>query len=146
MNRIRVTGRWSAVCRQVRDPLWFLARQWQLGEFAGEDAGSPVQATMSVQSRPLTGYAPNGSGAPTEDFDRALALEAHVEQVPVVLNVRGSAQLGRRVENAIRASLPPAAADLAMPQLFEESLPGEVVGGDLFGVGAFDGDPGIEGL
>ena len=22
---------------QVRDPLWFLARQWQVGEFAGEE-------------------------------------------------------------------------------------------------------------
>ena len=28
----------------VRDPLWLLARQWQLGEFAGQDAGTPVVA------------------------------------------------------------------------------------------------------
>ena len=26
----------------VRDPLWFLTRQWQLGEFQGEDAASPA--------------------------------------------------------------------------------------------------------
>ena len=102
---------------QVRDPLWFLARQWQLGEFAGEDAGSPVAATMSVASRPLTGYAPNDSGVTTDAFDRALALEAHVERVPVVLNVRGAAQLGRRVENAIRAALPTPAADVAVTAL-----------------------------
>jgi hypothetical protein len=25
---------------RVRDPLWMLTRQWQLGEFTGEDAGS----------------------------------------------------------------------------------------------------------
>ncbi|MGV8977823.1 MAG: hypothetical protein ACOH17_07250 [Cellulomonas sp.] len=102
---------------QVRDPLWFLARQWQLGEFAGEDAGSPVQATMSVQSRPLTGYAPDGTGVAAAAFDRGLALEAHVERVPVVLNVRGSAQLGRRVENALRASLPASSADAAIVAL-----------------------------
>jgi hypothetical protein len=102
---------------QVRDPLWFLARQWQLGEFAGEDAGSPVQATMSVQSRPLTGYAPDDSGVATLPLDPTLALEAHVERVPVSLHVRGSAQLGRRVENAIRASVAPGLANAAIAAL-----------------------------
>lgn len=28
----------------VHDPLWLLARQWQLGEFAGQDGGTPVVA------------------------------------------------------------------------------------------------------
>src|ERR1019366_2033776 len=102
---------------QVRDPLWLLARQWQLGELAGEDAGSPVQATMSMQSRPLTGYAPNDSGVADVAFEETLALETHVERVPVTLNVRGSAQLGRHVENAIRAALPAAAAQAAIEAL-----------------------------
>lgn len=30
----------------VRDPLWMLTRQWQLGEFEGEDTGSPVTAKI----------------------------------------------------------------------------------------------------
>ena len=96
---------------QVRDPLWMLARQWQVGEFAGEDAGSPVQATMSVQSQPVTGYAPNDTGAGLVPYDPALPLEPHVERVPVTLNVRGSAQLGRHAEMLIRAAVPPATAD-----------------------------------
>lgn len=33
---------------EVADPLWMLGRQWQLGEHAGEDAGSPVAVTMTV--------------------------------------------------------------------------------------------------
>ena len=33
---------------QIRDPLWLLARQWQVGEFAGDDAGSPVQAVLGA--------------------------------------------------------------------------------------------------
>jgi len=37
----------------MRDPLWLLARQWQLGEYQGNDGGSPVDATISVQSPPL---------------------------------------------------------------------------------------------
>ena len=27
---------------RLHDPLWLLTRQWQLGEFHGEDVGSPV--------------------------------------------------------------------------------------------------------
>jgi hypothetical protein len=27
---------------RVHDPLWLLGRQWQVGEFQGEDAGSPL--------------------------------------------------------------------------------------------------------
>ena len=29
---------------RIYDPLWLLARQWQLGEFQGEDNGSPIMA------------------------------------------------------------------------------------------------------
>jgi hypothetical protein len=101
---------------QVRDPLWMLARQWQVGEFQGEDAGSPVQATMSVQSQPLTGYAPNATGADLVPYDPGVALEPHVERVPVVLNVRGAAQLGRHVEAALRAGVP-AVADSVIAAL-----------------------------
>ena len=33
---------------RVADPLWFLARQWQLGEHQGEDASSPVMVRCDV--------------------------------------------------------------------------------------------------
>lgn len=95
---------------QVRDPAWFLARQWQAGELAGDDAGSPVQAVMSVQSLPLTGYSPDLAGAGLAPYDPLVPLEPHVERVPVTLNVRGSAQLGRYAEQAIRAAVPAAEA------------------------------------
>jgi hypothetical protein len=35
---------------RVQDPLWLLGRQWQFGEFQGEDAGSPIEAAVSVTS------------------------------------------------------------------------------------------------
>jgi hypothetical protein len=102
---------------QVRDPLWMLARQWQVGEFEGEDAGSPVQATMSVSSQPLTGYAPSGTGQGLVAYDAGLPLEPHVERVPVTLNVRGAAQLGRHAEAAIRAAVAPAKAHTVITAL-----------------------------
>jgi hypothetical protein len=139
---------------QVRDPAWMLARQWQLGEFAGADAGSPVQAVLSVSTQPLTGYTPNapgGAGA-VEAYDPGLPLEAHVERVPVTLNVRGSAQLGVYAENAITAlglsaadqatvlaalrtaypiaaTVPPDAAEDAQGRLMRATLAGRVVDG-----------------
>src|SRR5215472_12622136 len=96
---------------QVRDPLWLLARQWQVGEFAGDDAGSPVQAAMHVIGQGLTGYGPDDSGHAAGPYQSGLPLEAHIERVPVALNVRGAAQLGHRVEAAIRAAVAPAVAD-----------------------------------
>jgi hypothetical protein len=102
---------------QVRDPLWFLARQWQVGEFAGDDAGSPVQATMHVTGQPLTGYGPDDSGQAAGPYQSGLPLETHIERMPVTLNVRGAAQLGHRVEAAIRAVSTPAVADDAIAAL-----------------------------
>src|SRR6476619_2522366 len=32
----------SGLTARIHDPAWALTRQWQLGEFAGQDAGSPV--------------------------------------------------------------------------------------------------------
>ena len=40
---------------RVADPMWMLARQWQFGEFRGEDAASPVHARVRLSSmRPRT--------------------------------------------------------------------------------------------
>ena len=39
---------------RIYDPLWLLARQWQLGEFQGEDNGSPVIARWRAEGAPLT--------------------------------------------------------------------------------------------
>ncbi|GAA3169596.1 hypothetical protein [Nonomuraea salmonea] len=51
-NRIEGRPRTAAFDRalraEVRDPLWLLTRQWQLGEFRGSDAGTAVTATYSV--------------------------------------------------------------------------------------------------
>ena len=39
---------------RVFDPLWLLTRQWQMGEFQGEDAGTPIQARARATSAMLT--------------------------------------------------------------------------------------------
>jgi len=65
-----------ALRAEVRDALWFLTRQWQFGEFKGEDAGSPVEARTAVRVDPLQHYAVKGELAMA--YDPAVPLETHV--------------------------------------------------------------------
>src|SRR4051794_12033307 len=69
---------------RVGDPLWLLARQWQLGELTGTDGGSPVRADLVADSAPLTRWAPRlPDGTPGASLDVALPLDAVVEaEVP----------------------------------------------------------------
>lgn len=39
---------------RIHDGLWFLARQWQLGEFIGDDAGTPVAVRSAARPRRST--------------------------------------------------------------------------------------------
>jgi hypothetical protein len=100
---------------QVRDPLWFLARQWQVGEFAGFDGGSPIAANYQLQQAALTAYQPDPSTATTPPATEAinvtdLPLEVRVEREPFPLGLRGSIQLGLRFEAVLRDTLGAAAA------------------------------------
>lgn len=42
----------------IHDPLWLLLRQWQFGEFDGEDAGTPLAVAIEGQSRRATAWQP----------------------------------------------------------------------------------------
>jgi hypothetical protein len=88
---------------QVRDPLWFLARQWQVGEFAGHDRGSPVQAALATKSIALSAYRPALVEPGSIALDTGLPLEAHVERETVALGLRASVQLGLMFEHLIAA-------------------------------------------
>ena len=44
---------------RIADPLWLLARQWQVGEFRGEDAASPVSIKAVVDTYPVNSVLTN---------------------------------------------------------------------------------------
>ena len=44
----------EGLAARVADPLWYLARQWQVGEFRGEDAASPVVVDVAIETHPIT--------------------------------------------------------------------------------------------
>ncbi len=67
-----------ALRAEVRDPLWFLTRQWQFGEYQGEDAGSPVDARLVTVQRMLHRY--RARSAPAVPYDPKTPLETTVER------------------------------------------------------------------
>ena len=70
----------DSLAARLHDPLWQLARQWQIGEFTAEDTGSPVSARVRVEHAPLSRYRPGGEGSAVRPYDgRHAPLEAVVE-------------------------------------------------------------------
>jgi hypothetical protein len=56
----------------IHDPVWFLGRQWQMGEHQGENASSPVWVHYELRSQPIESADPR--------FDpKAIPAEAIVE-------------------------------------------------------------------
>src|ERR1700675_4704425 len=76
-----------ALRAEVRDPLWMLTKQWQMGEFRGADAGSPVFARLMLATTALTKYRPNGQ--PAEAFPVGVPLEVKVERRRPALTMAG---------------------------------------------------------
>lgn len=97
---------------QFRDPLWLLARQYQMAEFLGDDAGSPVDATIQVEFRTVTTYRPGDDDAKTTAIDPkpldptrpTPPVEVHVEREPVTFFLRGAVQLGLYFERLVYQS------------------------------------------
>lgn len=50
----------ESLAARIHDPLWFLSRQWQLGEFQGDDAGSPARLDVLGSTAPIGAYALGG--------------------------------------------------------------------------------------
>jgi hypothetical protein len=63
---------------RVHDPLWLLARQWQVGEFEARDAGSPVVASVQSCTAPLDRFSVAGQAA--EAYDGVQPIETLVER------------------------------------------------------------------
>jgi hypothetical protein len=90
-NRLEARPRTVSLDRalraEVRDPLWMLTKQWQMGEFRGSDAGSPVFAKLQIDTTRLTKYRPAGEA--TELFEYDVPLEAKVERRSIPLTMGG---------------------------------------------------------
>jgi hypothetical protein len=77
----------TSTSARVLDPLWLMTRQWQLGEFQAEDAGSPVRAHVRATSAALTrchlGELTAGNAGASPYDPARTPLEAIVERRPM---------------------------------------------------------------
>jgi hypothetical protein len=90
---------------RIHDPLWLLARQWQFGEFRGQDAGTPALVTVAGDSAPINAW----RGAAQADwtaFDPAVApldvlVEAESEATP---DLRERVEAGAHFQGLLAAA------------------------------------------
>ncbi len=122
---------------RVADPVWFLTRQWQLGELQGEDVSSPVSVSVSVTHEPLR-YAPR-----RPDLDPAhIPAEALVEAEPGDWwTVGRRVRLGRAAAPLLPALPPQRLQTLRLGPLPPpyEALSGELDGRAIFTAGLLAG-------
>jgi len=80
---------------EIADPMWMLTRQWQLGEFQGEDAGTACQAKiLSEEQRPGVLTFGNKASKAYDPFQTP--LEPEVESEAVEVNLYLQVQMGRQ--------------------------------------------------
>src|SRR5215471_8863982 len=98
-----------ALKAEVRDALWMLTKQWQIGEFFADDAGSPIFAKVRMRTSLLTKY--QAAGGTTEQFQPNVPIEAKVEQRSLQWEWNGQkmrydlrAQLGRQWRKLVEAA------------------------------------------
>ena len=90
----------------IADPLWMLARQWQFNEFQGEDAGSPISASLRVLGAPMTRLVHATGAVPDRPFGSSTPpIEAMVEAERVlVVHAKLNAQAGQHLMRMLRAA------------------------------------------
>ncbi len=87
---------------EIRDALWMLSRQWQMGEFKGEDAGSPVDARILTTENTVNRYAVKDGDA--DPYDDSIPLETKVERESIPDSLRLKIQISTQFFKIISGS------------------------------------------
>jgi hypothetical protein len=79
---------------EVRDPLWMLMRQWQMGEFKGDDAATPIGARiLTVQQRADRVMFPGGA---VKTYDDGMPIETRIEHEALTRDLGLAVEIARR--------------------------------------------------
>lgn len=93
---------------RVFDPLWLLAMQWRLGEFEGEDAGSPLTVRIKGTAHNVVGWQAgdeSGGAGATLPLPPGQPLDAYIERERYdarALGVRQRAEAGADLIGQLR--------------------------------------------
>lgn len=86
--RIRKDDLTQALSMKVYDPLWLLSRQWQMGEFRGNNAGTAVSVKCSITQEDCS---TDPIEPATEQVNSAIDLLVRVESAMHYIDMQGSA-------------------------------------------------------
>ena len=104
---------------EVRDALWFLSRQWQLGEFRAEDTGSALEMRVDMQTSKVDRFSLKGGEAGV--FDQSIPMETTVERETVFMDLTLRQEMGRQFESLLQKKLS------ASPNAFAQSTINDVI-------------------
>jgi hypothetical protein len=76
-----------ALKAEIADALWMISKQWQMGEFIGDDAGSPVLAKALLETTRLAKY--QAGSEPAVTMEAEVPLEVTVENRPIAFERAG---------------------------------------------------------
>jgi hypothetical protein len=76
-----------ALKAEIADALWMISKQWQMGEFIGDDAGSPVLAKALLETTRLAKY--QAGSEPAVAMEAEVPLEVTVENRPIAFERAG---------------------------------------------------------
>ena len=101
-SRCRSNDLSRGIQAHIADPLWMLARQWQVGEFNGEDAGSPIRLECKYATQPVDTFAANGVVQSYNSYE--IPLETLVEREIPKLDWQSRVRIGLEWERLIQTA------------------------------------------
>jgi hypothetical protein len=95
----------NALRFEIRDALWMLTRQWQFGEFEGEDAGSAAFANISGEQSQISGI--GSAMGQVQSFDPMnVPFEKEIEHEIFLPDVASRLEMGKHFERILAKRLP----------------------------------------
>lgn len=99
----------NALAMRMADPLWVLGRQWQFGEFVGEDNGSPISVNVRYRKEKVSQYSTNKEPKSLH----GIPLEAQIEATTIpAIDLKSKVRIGQQYERLIKKALGTAAIDI----------------------------------
>ncbi len=88
---------------EVRDAIWMLTRQWQLGELRGEDTGSAIFAKLEMETTQVNRVSKKGATA--AGYNQDIPLESSVEREMIAPDLMLRLDMGRQFLRILRKTL-----------------------------------------
>ncbi len=114
LTSARAGGMEEALAARLADPLWLLARQWQFGEFRGDDAGSVVTVAFHGVAHHATWWRPEPDAASLDgqEWQAWNVASGPLEPVIEAEPADGTARRRLRLDGGVRVRRALLAADL----------------------------------